>query len=37
MIELSLSFFGLRFLIEIDPETVVLILILARLVQRFTQ
>lgn len=37
MIELSLSFFGLRFLIEIDAETVVLILILARLVQRFTQ
>lgn len=35
MIKLSLSFFGLRFLIEIDPETVVLIL--ARLVQRLTQ
>lgn len=34
LIKLSLSFFGLRFLFEIDPETLVLILILARLAQR---
>lgn len=37
LIKLSLSFFGLRFLFEIDPETLVLILILARLVQKFIQ
>lgn len=34
MFDLTLTFFGLRIHARIDPETLVLILILARLVQR---
>ena len=36
MINLSLDFLGLRLLLQIDPETEVLILILARLIQRLS-